>query len=118
MYDIRHIDATHDLGRLLLVCPERPLYASVCPEPPILGQPPSGDRYRASEGISTGCGHGKKPSMGLRDYVVFYLIILIGFPTLLCLADYLWTYDRHAEIRNFVREQEMEQENRRTLFSR
>jgi hypothetical protein len=63
-------------------------------------------------------GHGKKPSMGLRDYVVFYLIILIGFPTLLCLADYLWTYDRHAEIRNFVREQEMEQENRRTLFSR
>jgi len=63
-------------------------------------------------------GHGKKPSMGLRDYVVLFLIILIGFPILLCLAGRLWTYDSYAKGLNSAREKEMEQENRRTLFSR
>jgi hypothetical protein len=61
-------------------------------------------------------GHGKKPSMRLRDYVVLALIIIIGLPIFCSLVLHLWTCRRDAESMNSARERQMEEENKRTLF--
>ncbi len=61
-------------------------------------------------------GHGKKPSMRLRDYLVLSLIIMIGFPLSLCLVVHLWVCHRDAEIRNSARGGQMEMEMRCNLF--
>jgi hypothetical protein len=58
-------------------------------------------------------GHGKKPSMGLRDYVVLAFLILIGFPLFLSLVDHLWACHRYVESMNSVRERQMGEEIRR-----
>jgi hypothetical protein len=58
-------------------------------------------------------GHGKKPSLRLRDYVVLALLVLIGFPLLLCLVDHLGACHRYEEIMNSVREEQMGAANRR-----
>ena len=60
-------------------------------------------------------GHGKKPSMSLRDYMALALIIIIGFPILLSLVVHLWAGYRYAESMNSAREREMEEVNRLSL---
>jgi hypothetical protein len=60
-------------------------------------------------------GHGKRPSMGLRDYVVLYLLVTIGVPILFSLAVHLWTCHRSVESINSVRERQMEEENAQFL---
>jgi hypothetical protein len=61
-------------------------------------------------------GHGKKPTMRLRDYVVLLLIIITSFPTLHGLVLHFWTCHRDAESMNSARERQIEKESRRTLF--
>jgi len=60
-------------------------------------------------------GHGKKPMMGLRDYIVLSLIVTICLPLLLRLAVVLWTGQEHAHGMNAAREQQLEQEDSRSL---
>src|SRR5262249_7872592 len=61
-------------------------------------------------------GHGKKPSMRLRDYVVLSLIVIISFPILRGLVLQLRTCYRDAENMNSAREWKMDEENRGALF--
>ena len=61
-------------------------------------------------------GHGKKPSLRLRDYAVLALLLLICFPINPCVAVHLWVGHRKAESLNSVGEKEMEEEMRRNLF--
>jgi hypothetical protein len=58
---------------------------------------------------------GNTPRVRLRDYVILALIILIGFPINLSLLAQFWVCHRQVEVRNLVRERQMEQERRRTL---
>jgi hypothetical protein len=60
-------------------------------------------------------GHGRKPIMGMRDYVILSLIILIGFPLFLSLVVHLWACQRYAEGLNSARERQIEMEIRRSL---
>jgi hypothetical protein len=61
-------------------------------------------------------GHGKKPSMRLRDYMVLSLIIIIGCPLLLSLVVHLWACHQNAESMNSFREMQMEELNRQSLY--
>ena len=60
-------------------------------------------------------GHGKRPSLGLHDYVVLSLIILACLPTILGLVVRLWDCQRYVENLNSAREMQMEQERRLSL---
>jgi hypothetical protein len=77
-------------------------------------------RYRgladSAKGWAEPDGHGKRPSVRLRDYEVLSLILMIGFPILLCLVDHLWACHRDTARLNMVREREMEMESSRSLF--
>jgi hypothetical protein len=77
-------------------------------------------RYRglpdSGKGWGEPDGHGKTPSMKLRDYVVLSLIIIISFPILRSLILQLRTFYRDAENMNSAREWQMEEDNRGTLF--
>jgi hypothetical protein len=57
-------------------------------------------------------GHGKRPSVFLRDWVVLSLLVGVCFPILLSLAAHLWACHQDAERMNSAREKEMEQEVR------
>src|SRR5262249_3199366 len=61
-------------------------------------------------------GHGKKPSLRLRDYVVLSLLIMICFPINLCVTVHLWVCHRKVEILNSIREKQMGYEIRRSIF--
>ena len=61
-------------------------------------------------------GHGKRPSMRLRDYVVLSFIIMTWLHIAPCLLIHFWVCHRNAEIMNSVRERQMEAEIRRDLF--
>ncbi len=61
-------------------------------------------------------GHGKTPSIRLRDYVVLSLIIMICLPISLCLVVHLWVCHRYTQLENARRENQMEYEMRRSLF--
>jgi hypothetical protein len=77
-------------------------------------------RYRGIRGSRKGWGepdgHGKKPRMGLHDYVVLSVIFMLGFPMLLSLGFHLWTCRQRAEGMNSARERQMEQENSSSMF--
>jgi hypothetical protein len=60
-------------------------------------------------------GHGKRPSLGLHDYVVLSLIILACLPTILGLVIRFWDCRRLVEATNTGREMQMEQELRHDL---
>jgi hypothetical protein len=61
-------------------------------------------------------GHGKRPCMCFRDYVVLSLTIMICFPIMLCRVVHLSVYHQRVESLNSARENQMEQEPRRNLF--
>lgn len=60
-------------------------------------------------------GHGKRPSMGLRDYLVLALILMIGFPISPSLVVRLWALRRDAGTLESGRDRQMEMEIRRSL---
>jgi hypothetical protein len=62
-------------------------------------------------------GHGKKPSMGLRDYLALSFVIMISVPIVLGLVAHLWVCHGNAESMNSAREWQMEEEMCRGLFS-
>jgi hypothetical protein len=58
-------------------------------------------------------GHGKRPSVCLRDWVVLSLVLMIYSPICFCLAIQFWADHRWAESMNSAREKWMEEEMRR-----
>jgi hypothetical protein len=78
-----------------------PRYGGLCDSPKGWGEPD---------------GHGKRPSLRLRDYVVLALILIMGFPIFLRLGGRLSAGHRYAERLNSVREKEIERETRQMLF--
>ena len=60
-------------------------------------------------------GHGKRPSLCLRDHMVLSLCILVCLPTILGLVIRLWDCHRYVEALNSARESQMEQERRLSL---
>jgi hypothetical protein len=60
-------------------------------------------------------GHGKRPSLGLHDYVVLSLLILICLPTILGLVIRLWDCHGYVEAMERWQSQQMEQELSRSL---
>jgi hypothetical protein len=60
-------------------------------------------------------GHGKKPIMRLRDYLVLSLIIMISLPIIPRLVVHLRVCRRKAEVMNSVREKQMQEEVRRDI---
>jgi hypothetical protein len=61
-------------------------------------------------------GHGRKPSLGLRDYVVGALVATICLPLLLRLVVVLWTGQQYVHGMNSARDQQLEEEARRSLL--
>jgi hypothetical protein len=59
-------------------------------------------------------GHGKRPSMRLRDYVVLSLILMIVFPISPSLVVRFLACRWDAEILQTVRDRQMEMEIRRS----
>jgi hypothetical protein len=61
-------------------------------------------------------GHGKKPSMRLRDYAVMSLAVTICFQIGLCLVCRLWVAHESAELINSMREKQLQMIMRSSLF--
>jgi hypothetical protein len=62
-------------------------------------------------------GHGKRPSLGLHDYVVLSLLILVCLPAILGLVARLRDCHGYVGAENRGREIQMEQELWRSLGS-
>ena len=81
---------------------------------------PSLPRYRGLPDSPPGWGeedgHGKRPRLRLRDYVVLSLISMICIHITPCLVVHFSDCHRNAEIMNSARERQLEAEMRRSLF--